>query len=323
MRIGFFMKWEKGFSAQERGNVIGEEMYFEAMCRYLRELPEVESAELYAPNNLPQEKIDIMVHVNDTVPMDDVDRNVLYLQNGYPQGADLALEALTKNSYDGYILLSDKLLDAHRSKGFDGVTIPLGADTEFFHPRDEDASLSYDISYVGNDIKGKERTERFLMPATRFNLGLYGNWAIGNRGRNELFSMFGLSYYERYRVKLSRLARGKIPQEKLPVLYSSSCINLNITVKDAVDWDFWNLRPLEIMACGGLLMTDRLPSLEREFEGGAVFTDGGEDMISKIEEYLQDDAARECVSRKGKELVHESHSIKARASDVYDYLRGL
>jgi spore maturation protein CgeB len=141
--------------------------------------------------------------------------------------------------------------------------------------------------------------------------------------RNELLSRLGMSYYERYRVQLSKRSRGKISQELLPVLYSSARINLNVTLQDAVDWDFWNLRPLEIMACGGLLMTDRLPSLEREFEGGAVFTDGGEDMISKIEEYLQDDAARECVSRKGKELVHESHSIKARASDVYDYLQGL
>lgn len=323
MRIGFYMKWEKGHSFQERRNVIGEEVYFEAMARFLRVRPGVESAELYAPNYLPEEKIDFMVHVNDTSPMRIADRNILYLQNGYPQGADVALATLTKNDYDGYIVLSDKLLDIHRSNGFDGIRISFGADIEHFYPREVDRSLSFDVSYVGNDIKGRERMEQYLMPATRFNLGLYGNWAIGNRRRNAILSRFGCSYYERYRVKLSRLTRGNLPHEQLPVLYSSSVINLNVTLQDAVDWDIWNLRPLEIMACGGLVMTDRVPALEREFKGGAVFTDGGEDMISKIEEYLQDDAARERVSRKGKELVHEGHSIKARASDVYDYLQGL
>lgn len=220
-------------------------------------------------------------------------------------------------------MLSDRLLDVHRSKGFDGVNIPLGADTEFFHPREKDPSLAYDISYVGNDIKGKERTERYLMPASRFNLGLYGNWAIDHRLKNSFLSRIGRSYYERYRVELSKLCQGKIPQEQLPILYSSARINLNITLQDAVDWDFWNLRPLEIMACGGLLMTDRFPSLEREFEGGAVFTDGGDAMVKEIEYYLKNDDERANIARRGMEIVRERHSIKDRARDVYNYLRGL
>ena len=317
------MKWGKGLSSQAGRNVIGEELYFEAICRYLREMPGVDSAEVFAPNHFPREKLDVMVHVNDTVPTNIADRNVLYLQNGYPHGADVALENLTQNGYDGYILLSDKLLEVHRSKGFDGINIPLGADIEFFHPRDNDLSLSFDVSYVGNDIKGKERTERYLMPATRFNLGLYGKWEIGNRRRNDLLSRFGMSYYERYRVKLSKISRGKIPQELLPVLYSSARINLNITLQDAVDWDFWNLRPLEIMACGGFLMTDRFPGLEREFEGGAVFTDGGKDLVKDIEYYLDNDGERSRIAKKGMELVRERHSIEHRAREVCDYLRGL
>lgn len=323
MRIGFFTKYHKGIYSNARKNVIGEEMYTEAMCRYLRALPGIESAELFAPNDPPKKKVDVMVHLNDTAPIDTADRNVLYLQNGYPQGADVALEELTKNGYDGYILLSDKLLDVHRSRGFEGVNIPLGADTEVFYPRDKDPSLSYEVSYVGNDIKGKERTERYLMPSTRFNLGLYGNWAIDDQRRNEFLSLFGQSNQERYRIKCSKRSCGKVPQHMLPVLYSSARINLNITLQDAVDWDFWNVRPLEIMACGGFLMTDRFPSLEREFAGGAVFTDGGKDMASQIKDYLQDDAARERISRKGMSIVRERHTMKARAREMSEYLRSL
>lgn len=323
MRIGFYMKWDKGLSSQAGRNVIGEELYFETMCRYLREMPGTESAELYAPNHLPEERIDVMVHVNDTAPMSIADRNVLYLQNGYRQGADFVLKALTGNGYDGYILLSEKLLNVHRSNNLDGVHIPFGADIKSFYPRDKDLSLEYDVSYAGNDIKGKERTERYLMPATRFNLGLYGNWAIGNPVRSDILSRFGLSCYGRYRVKLSKQSRGNIPQEQLPVLYSSASINLNITLQDAVDWDIWNIRPLEVMACGGFLISDRIPCLEREFEGGAVFTDGGKDLVKDIEYYLDNDDERSGIAKKGMELVRERHSIEHRAREVYDYLRGL
>jgi len=323
MRIGFFMKWKKGNSLQAGRNAIGEELYFEAVNRYLRAMPGVESAELYAPNHLPDGVLDVMVHVNDTSPRGNAERDVLYLQNGYPQGADVALEELTHNHYDGYILLSDKLLEVHRAKGFDGVLIPLGADTEHFFPREVDPELEFDISYVGNDIKGKERTERYLLPAARYNLGLYGNWEIRDRIRQKLLNQIHHSNYQPYRFELSKLARGKIPQERLPVLYSSSKINLNVTLQDAVDWDFWNLRPLEIMACGGFLLTDRFPSMEREFAGGAVFTDGGEDLVSKIDEYLEDEEARKRIARRGMELVRERHTIEQRAKDIYDYLRTL
>ena len=58
-----------------------------------------------------------------------------------------------------------------------------------------------------------------------------------------------------------------------------------------MDRDFLNLRPLEIMACGGFLISDRIPCLEREFNGGAVFTDGGSDPVEKISTYLEDEEA--------------------------------
>lgn len=321
MRIGFLMKYPKGLSFQANRNTYGEEVYFEAMARYLRALPEVESAELYAPNHPPEGRLDFMLHVNDTPPNGHADKDVLYLQNGYEQGADKALEELSANGYDGYILLSDRMLQAHRDNGYEGTCIPLGADIEHFYPREPAPELAFDVSYVGNDIKGRERTERFLMPAARFDLGLYGNWKI-NRAKG-LLSLMGLHYYDRYRIKLSRMTRGKIPQERLPVLYSSAKVNLNLTLQDAVDWDFWNLRPLEIMACGGLLISDRFPALEREFGGGVVFTDGGQDLVSKLEAYLEDEEGRRRIARRGMEIVRERHSIEHRAGEVLNYLKEL
>jgi spore maturation protein CgeB len=325
MRIGFFMKFNKGISSKWGKNTVGEEPYFEAMARYLRGMKGVDSAELYTPSYLPMERMDIMVHVNDTAPTQSANKNVLYLQNGYPtEGTGRVLERLSKLGFDGFILLSKKMLDLHHSNGFEGTCIPLGADTDYFYPRELKQSLAFDVSYVGNDIKGRERTERFLIPATKYKLGLYGNWTLQPQGKIEtLVPYLRQKRYLPYQVKLSKLSRGKLPQDDLPVLYSSSKINLNITMQEAVDWDFTNLRPLEIMACGGLLMTDRVSSVEKEFAGGAVFTDGDEDLVQKIDEYLADEKKRKAVADRGREIVHRYCSIKMRSVDVLDYLRSV
>ena len=89
-----------------------------------------------------------------------------------------------------------------------------------------------------------------------------------------------------------------------------------------MDRDFLNLRPLEIMACGGFLISDRIPCLEREFNGGAVFTGGGSDPVEKISTYLEDEEARKRITHYRMELVHEWHSIRNRSKAVHEYLNG-
>jgi len=46
-------------------------------------------------------------------------------------------------------------------------------------------------------------------------------------------------------------------------------------------------------------------------------------MVKEIEYYLENDDERANIARRGMEIVRERHSIRDRARDVYNYLRGL
>jgi len=67
MKIGFYTKWNK-HSLKSTGNVIGDELVGESLCRALIKSSEVASAELYAPNCLPRDLLDVMIYLNDTEP---------------------------------------------------------------------------------------------------------------------------------------------------------------------------------------------------------------------------------------------------------------
>ena len=65
MKIGFYMGWNKNNS---KGDVIGDELLAEALCRELRKDESVESAELYAPNFPVRCSLDVMIYLEDNVP---------------------------------------------------------------------------------------------------------------------------------------------------------------------------------------------------------------------------------------------------------------
>ena len=48
--------------------------------------------------------------------------------------------------------------------------LPFGVDTDLFYPRDPESEYKFEVCYVGNDIKGEQRTTRYLLPAVNFNL---------------------------------------------------------------------------------------------------------------------------------------------------------
>ena len=83
--------------SKKRGNVLGEELYANSMCKYLSRLKEVESVWVYSQANPPKEKMDFMIYMNDNLPNWSLaEKNILYLQNGYGEWSDKKLEELYK-----------------------------------------------------------------------------------------------------------------------------------------------------------------------------------------------------------------------------------
>jgi spore maturation protein CgeB len=319
-RIGFYLAWDIGSLTALGGNVLGDELYSQSLARALGGLDASLQVQVYAPNHQPTEKLDVMIYMNDTVPQPAwADTSVLYLQNAYGEGADKKLEALRANGYDGYAFISNRLLEMHKASGYSGIFLPFGVDVNVFHPQQVDPALAFETAYVGNDIKGTVRSEAYLEPAAEFRFGLFGNWKVP-RARFKVWKNWGLPGYK---LRFEKLGRGKIPQEKVPTLYSSSKININCTAQDCVDWDVITLRTLEVLACNGFLISDRVPLAERLLGNYIVFTDGHDDLRKKIAHYLHDDAARVQMAVAGGKYVREHFSIEATARNLLNYLKEL
>jgi spore maturation protein CgeB len=312
MKIGFYIQWNKG-SLNSQGNVLGDELYGESMCKSLNTLKGVKPVCLYAPNYEPTEKLDVMIYMNNTEPVPKYARkHVLYMQNAYGEGSNEALQRFHQIGYDGYAFISNKLLEIHQQLGYSGIFLPFGVDTNVFYPKPYDVKYIYDVAYIGNDIKGKERTNLYLYPAIDFKFGLYGNWKLP----------YKLRFWKniQYQNAFSKISQGKIKQEDVPVLYSNTKINLNCTAQDCVDWDVITLRTLEVLACKGFLISDRVAIAEKLLGNAVVFTDGGQDLKNKIIYYLSRPKERQEIAICGYEYVMRHATINARMEVLYKYL---
>jgi spore maturation protein CgeB len=83
------------------------------------------------------------------------------------------------------------------------------------------------------------------------------------------------------------------------------------------------LRTLEVLACDGFLMSDRVPVAEKLLGDYVAFTNGHEDLRRQIRHYLAHPDARQRMARAGGAFVRENFSIRATARKLLDYLRSL
>lgn len=95
---------------------------------------------------------------------------------------------------------------------------------------------------------------------------------------------------------------------EMPIAFNRSKININLSLRSIHTGI--SLRILDIMACGGFLLSSRQPELLEFFEDGkevALFTTP-EECEDKIRYYLAHDAERRAIAKAGKERVKELFS---------------
>jgi glycosyltransferase involved in cell wall biosynthesis len=78
-------------------------------------------------------------------------------------------------------------------------------------------------------------------------------------------------------------------------------------------------RELETMACGTVVLGDRLPTNERLFEDCILFTDGFNDVVEKANMILEGKLAMDLIA-KGFEKVKE-HTWDKRVESIMDVLK--
>lgn len=101
---------------------------------------------------------------------------------------------------------------------------------------------------------------------------------------------------------------------QMPVVFSKSKINLNIslkTIRTGIP-----LRALDIMGCGGFLLSNFQVELAEYFVPGqeCVFYDGLEDLYQKAAYYLTHDTEREQIAEAGYERVKRDFTFRERLS---------
>ena len=321
MNIGFYIKWDK-HSINSSGNVIGDELYAESLCKSINKQFKSIRAELYAPNYLPDNKLDVIIYMNDSPPNEKLSKyHYLYLQNGYEDNIDQIVSSSLALEYDGYIFFSEvikKVFDEKAQNIKKSLFLPFGVDLEFFYPREKDHRFNFECAFIGNDIKGSESAMRYLFPATEFNFGLFGNWKV-ERHKYKIWK--NLKKLPPYKKVFEKMSRGKIPQENVPILYSSAKINLNNTIKSCIEWDVITLRTYEVLACKGFLISDTVPAAKRTMQDCLVFTEGEEDLTEKIKYYLAHSKKRQEIAQNGYNYVVKNCSIDARATELINHIQ--
>ena len=174
--------------------------------------------------------------------------------------------------------------------------LDLAVDTDLFNPKKFNSEKKHDIVYVGHKLD--KNYNRYLMPASKFNLEIYGApycWA------NDVYYAF---YYQ-----------GQIDYNDLPALYNNSKLILNFHCKNNPAMDMLTSRPFEVLAMNGVLMSDDIPCM-KNMGLPYISLDNG-DLQELYDKYLNNDTARDIVSQDGRDfIIKHKHTYLDRAKAI-------
>ena len=97
----------------------------------------------------------------------------------------------------------------------------------------------------------------------------------------------------------------------MPLVFSGSKINLNLSLRSIRSGI--PLRVVDILACGGFVLTNFQPEIAEYFrEGEEIATFRSlEECMEKIRYYLQNNAEREAIAAAGKRKVQDAFSYRS------------
>ena len=298
LRIGLKLLATGTLDPSKPGNVQGDEQVARSWHKYLVRSDRVQSVTIYDADSPITETLDALIHFNPFLRLHERTRNILYLQNAFPESkypngvAGVFREV--QERFHGFLYTSRPLMEVCGP----GAVIPFATDPEIFFPQ-PDPGFAVPVALVGNDIRGGAINNRYFVPAIPFGLVVYGNqWA----------------------PPLSAVCRGKLSMSDLPKLYSSAKINLNAHLEDHIRWGTVNLRLYDILACGGFVISDYNQSMVELFGEAIVCTGGHEDLWAKIVRYQWDDAERKRRAELGRKIVLSGHTYETRTRDLLNYL---
>lgn len=107
--------------------------------------------------------------------------------------------------------------------------------------------------------------------------------------------------------------------DEMPNVFRRSRINLNITLRGMKSGI--PLRAFDIMGCGGFLLSNFQADFLDFFVPGEdfVYYESKEDLLQKIDYYLDHEEERQAIAKNGHDKVAEGHTYRHRIREMFDY----
>lgn len=304
------MVYELAMHSRLRGEVWGEDIDAQSLRKAFLRCPGVEWCDILTMNvwlALKESNInpdyDLVIHFFDPSLIIPNAVNVLLFQQFYN---------IREHDFSYLIKLYDKVFTPSKilANEFPGmVHLPLAVDAELYAPsKARKTKLRSDVLFIGNAyIRDVETYDKFLEPATRFDLAIFGN-----RWQQEPYHKW-LKHW-----------RGVLDIEAAPRAYSATKIALSIHNREHRErYGFVTARPYHALACGVATVSDGFPALEEllpQKESGCLQVMNQREMEVVLEWLIKDDKARQEMGRKGRDYILRFHTWDIRVGQMLDYI---
>jgi spore maturation protein CgeB len=200
-------------------------------------------------------------------------------------------------------------LPRYAAAGIDNVHLSQWACNRYAYSKVSDA-IEHEVTFVGQPHGSRPKTmERLRAAGHEVECWGYG-WPAGRLGHDEMVRVFSSS---RVNLNLSNSSdptpntlRGRVgkllgrgPKEPRPAQIKG--------------------RNFEVPGCGGFILTERVPHLERYFEPDrevGVFDDE-DDLIVQVGRWLEDEAGRVAAAEAGYRRVLAEHTYDHRFAEIF------
>lgn len=137
-------------------------------------------------------------------------------------------------------------------------------------------------------------------------------------GDSHQFNLYTASNLDAYPL-LKKHHRGAVDYHKrMPLVFAHSKINLNITLRSIHSGI--PLRVLDIMACGGFVLTNRQPEIAECFKDGqeVVTFSSMEECLDRIGYYMEHEEERKVIAAAGQQRARELFSYEKGLERLFD-----
>jgi glycosyltransferase involved in cell wall biosynthesis len=203
---------------------------------------------------------------------------------------------------DLILVASVRFADALRARTSTPVEVLLQAtDPHRFRPMEPEAKHTHDVAIVA---KSRDVFRSAVADAVAAGLrpAIYGSgWA-------------------RF-VDPALVVREYVPNEELPIVYSSVGVLLNDHWETMREWGFVSNRLFDALACGTPVISDDLPEIDALFARTVLTYDDADQLRELVAATLADRPAARARAARGRELVVGQHTFDHRARELVAALR--